>query len=582
MFLILRCKKPLLVIIPLFFIVSDLSANVLNYRTILDKIIIDEIEKTKNFFGKNNYDAGTNVYDAFAQTYSQYFLKDRDQLIPYDEAINYSMRSSFDLIFSFERLLQARYGQHEDLGRIIPSVNLRIADGSAISFPEAFSGLFGFLFPQNWLRLKRSAIRYSIARKTVLKAGLDTYLNIQLVFLDLHRILLNCEIISFYLCNLQLLENNINVSLDEQFILQSLYSSLSIDLADFVNRIGIHHNNLALAMTIITDQNNNLSAKSIQADLIDAFPTELEPIEALGDIFKSKELFIQTTLERSIEVQIAIDLAEAAKQTLGIAAIGDVLSDRSSGINPQLGIRLGYGNIPAILRANSKQREYEINVAREILFFLDIVRRSFGNYGNAYRSFIEADNAITVSQKLFYRELGKLEEKDSDFIDEKFITAFQNVVRAEIQRNNVLHDGLRDKAVLRRYLLDDTEQVKRFLPSELDVDAAIDSLGKKGARYSDNLEEYIEKLERSSELKSFLDGKTQRGVWTNYNTKSTKGIVKSNIELLLKPKWRSRKYFKVLKLFLDENDITLTKKQENRLKFCIQNGRLARFFLENP
>ena len=560
-------------------ICTNSRADVLYYTKILDKSTIEDIERTKNFFGKNNYEQGNEIYDAFSQLYSQYFLKSRDQLVPFDEAINYAMRSSFDLIFSFEKLLQARYGRHEDLGRIIPSVNLRISDGSAISFPEAFSGIFGFLFPQNWLRLKRSAIRYDIARNSVLKAGLDTYLNIQLVFLDLHRILLNCEIISFYLCNLQILEQNINITEEERFILQSLYSSLSIDLADFVNRIGIHHNNLAFAMTIITDKNNNLSAKSIRADLIDAFPTELEPIENLGEIFKSKELFIETTFKKSIEVQLANDLAEAASQTYGITAIGNVLSDRSSGINPELGISIGYATIPSILRASSQKREFEINVAREILYFLDTVRRSFGNYGNAYRSFIEADNAISLSQKLFYRELSKLDEKNSDYIDEKFITSFQNVVRAEIQRNDVLHNGLRDKAVLHRYLLDDVRHIKRFLPTDLDVDAAIGTLGKKNPfKYLDSIEDFIENLERSKDLQNFLDGKTQRGVWTDFETKSVKDIVKANIDLLLKPKWRSRKYFEVLQTYLYQNEIKLSTEQESVLNLLLNHGRLSRLF----
>ena len=555
------------------------KAGLLNYEEILDKETIEEIIRTKNFFGKNNYEQGEAVYDAFAQIYSRYFLKDRDQLIPYDEAINYAMRSSFDLIFSFERLLQARYGQHEDLGRIIPSVNLKIANGSAISFPEAFSGLFGFLFPQNWLRLKRSVIRYDIARNTVLKAGLDTYLNIQLVFLDLHRILLNCEITSFYLCHLQILENRMNITDEERYLLQSLYSSLSLDLADFINRIGIHHNNLAFAMTIISDENDNLSAKSIRADLIDAFPTELQPFSDLGDLSYSKELFVQTTFKKSIEVQIAVELAEAANQTFGITAIGNVLSDRSSGIDPGLGINIGYGTIPSILRADSQRREYEINVAREILYFLDTARRSYGNYGNSYRSFIEAENAIALSQRLFYGELNKLNEKDTDYIDEKFITSFQNVVRAEILRNDVLHSGLRNMAVLRRYLLSYTDEIRRFLPTDLDIDAAIGSLGKKNPlKYTESIENYIDKLQRSKDLKAFLDGRAQRRTWTNFKTASPKEIVVKHLDRLLEAKSRSRKYFEVLKNYLEANEIALSPQQEALLNFNLENGRLSRMF----
>ncbi|MFK7827174.1 MAG: hypothetical protein AB8G05_23725 [Oligoflexales bacterium] len=555
------------------------KAEPFSYKKILDQETIDEIIRTKNFFGKNNYAQGEDIHDEFTQLYSQYFLKNREQIIPFNQAINYAMRSSFDLIFSFERLLQARYGQHEDIGRIIPSVNLKIADGSAISFPEAFSGLFGFLFPQNWLKIKRSNIRYDIARNTVLKAGLDSYLNIQLVFLDLHRILLNCEITSFYLCNLQILENRINISQDERYILQSLYSNLSIDLADFVNRIGIHHNNLAFAMTIITDENNNLSAKSIRADLIDAFPSELKPFEELGDLSYSKELFVQTTFEKSIEVLIASNLADAANETFGIRAIGNVLSDRSSGIDPGLGISIGYGTIPSILRANSQRREFEINVAREILYFLDTARRSYGNYGNSYLSFIEADNAITLSQRLFYGELAKLDEKDSEYIDEKFITSFQNIVRAEIQRNNVLHNGLRDKAVLRRYLLSDTQEIKRFLPSELDVDAAIGSLGKKNPlAYTQSIENYIDKLQRSKDLKRFLEGRAQRRAWTNFETTSTKDIVKEHLDRLLQAKRRSRNYFMVLKNYLEENEVNLTPEQKELLNFNLNNGRFSRIF----
>ena len=124
-----------------------------------------------------------------------------------------------------------------------------------------------------------------------------------------------------------------------------------------------------------------------------------------------------------------------------------------------------------------------------------------------------------------------------------------------------------------------TDKIKRFLPTNLDVDAAIGSLGKKNPfKYLDNVESYLDKLQRSKDLINFLEGKSIRGRWTNFETKSIKSIVQNHLDQLLKPKWRSRAFFEVLKDYLLEQGIPLTPEQGDRLNHNLEHSRFVRFF----
>ena len=540
---------------------------------------VSRILATEDFFGIRDVADGKSPYDPLSQKYSQFFLKARNQKISYSQAVDYAMRSSFALAFGMEQLIQADLGQHEAMGALLPSLHITVGDGLPIGISNAFQGLFGFLMPQNWLALRNSTKRLEVAELGVLKGALDSLMNIKLVFIDLHRIALNAEILSFYFSHLQLLERaKCPSSKHDAQILKSLYASIGIRLSDALNLIGIHHNNLARAMTIIQDANDRFSAESIRIQLMRDFPDTLPPIDSLGDVYESQERFVQTTLARSVEVKMVQALADIAKKKVGIAAFGNILENESVGRNLNLGIHFGYATLPRILTARSKQRKSEIDVSRSVLSFLDIARRAYGNYKNARRTFVQASESLRIHRELFYPELEKLLESEQPAIDDRYLVFFQNLLAAEIATNDALHDGLRRRVTMSRYLAEELEAVEGYLPTQMDIDSAIDKI-RHGSLYrkTRTVSLYAQHLRKTKDLRNFLDGRALRKQWVDFGGETVSSLVAKHIEMLLLPKSRSKKFFLTLRSYIEANGLSLSPNQKTRIDYLCRTGRLARF-----
>lgn len=561
-------------------VLSQLTWASISVDNILSAQEIKRILQEKDLFGKNKVAEEQDPWNIFAQEYTEYFLQYRTQLIGFEKAIDLSMKSSFALAYGMEQLIRADLGQHEALGNILPSIYLRLGDGSPIGISEVFSGLFGFLFPQNWIKLKQSSLHHDIAKAQLTKAAFDDYLNIKLVFLDLHQHAIEAEILSFYLSHMQLLERLFRKSFQPNSLLifQSIYADLGLKLSEGLGRVALHHNNLATALSLLKDENENYSVSSLRINLIENFPNKLQAPEQLHEEMTEHEGFVQRALDHSIELSIVAALAKAAQYNIGISAFGNILSDNSSGVELGLALKLGYDTIPRILTSQSKYRSSQIDIASEMVNFLDSVRTASGSYRVFYFAFIEANNSVRINRILFYDYLNYLLTTPSSVPDEKFILYFENLVKAEIASNLYIHHGLRSIEKMKRYLLFEKDKISKYLPHNIDIDTAINKLNK-GAVYDQNLtlREYLKNLRKTSELNLFLSGQNVRTAWLKFGKLQIKDLVKENLDLLIKSKLRSRRFFKTLRIFINENEISLSHKLKKKLNFLCHYPLIVRW-----
>lgn len=576
----IKIKKSSFWPVCLFFICSLAGSSPLQVENILSQESMSEILSTNNFFGRNNTGPSGHPWDIYKQEYSKAFLKNRTQVIGYDQAVDRAMEFSFTLAYGMEQLTRAELGIHEALGSILPSINLTLGDGTPLGVNEVFSGLFGFLLPQNWMKLKTKNLHLDVAKDMVKKAALDDYLNIQLVFLDLHRIVTNAEIISFYLCHLQLLERAFSDQSEQiSRTLKAIYGDVGLQISYAINLIGIHHNNLAQAMVVIQDEEEQYSADAIRIDLIKNFPDTLRGMDYIKSVFGEKEDYVREVLDKSIELKIVEDLRKISEYQIGITAFGNIFSDDSEGMEPRIGLNLSYSTIPHILSAVSRKNTAQIDVMRELINFLDKTRRAYGNYSNSVRSYTEAVRSVKNNRDIFYEKLSQILNQGEAGLDEKFITFLRNLIVAEVARNDQLHMGLRYLAVMKRYMLFEEKQIDQYLPTNLDIDAAIDK-ARQGSLYKKvrTLPDYLKNLKKSKDLKKFLAGEVSRAGWFAFGKKSVRDLVAKHIELLLEEKGRSRKFFKTLKAYVTKEKITLSQSQTTRLKKNIKYSRIQRFW----
>ena len=555
---------------------SSESKNI-RVEKILPHSFIDKTLEEKNFFNRKEWlKQKGDPWDVLDQKYSEAFLAKRTQKIKYQDAVDRAMQYSFHLAYGVEQLTQGKLGIHEALGSILPSLNLTLGDGLPIGVKEVFSGLFGFLLPHNWIKLRQAKLHYNVAKETVKKAALDDYMNIQLVFLELHRVVIKAEIMSFYLCHLQMLEKGFRQEWPELAdLLLALCSDVSLDLSYAVNSIGIHHNNLALALVVIQDEENQFSANALRVDLIRDFPKKLKGKKEIVKIFGTKEEYVRKVFKDSLELKIIKILEKVAKHNVGVTASSDLFSDGSTGISPGLGLNIGYGNLPRSLIAHSEKREAQINVLRETINFLDTTRRAYGNYRNSLRSFREAELSVESHRVVFYRELGDLMSRDGNLSKAEFMKSLENLIKAEVTRNDVLHQGLRELSILRRYRLFEVDHVNSYLPTPLDVDAAIDK-ARHGRLHKKvkSLPEFLKKIKRTRELKKFLSGEFNKVEWLGFGKKSIEDLVRENLDLLLVKKHRSRRFFKTLRKYVLENKISIKDDQRGILKIPLTHPDL--------
>ena len=199
------------------------------------------------------------------------------------DALDLSMKRLIDLSINVETLTQARMNIHLAIGELLPSVSLPFGQGAEYSVSGLFRGLFGFILPQQWLRLKNSKLNYKLAKLSLLKASLDHYAQNRLTIYEIHRAMVRFEIQSFFFTHLELFSKNIQFPNPKDMdILQSISRGIATDMAKSGNMIGIRFNDLASLCNIFRDKKGHIASDSIRLGFIAGYTNPLPPPKDLG------------------------------------------------------------------------------------------------------------------------------------------------------------------------------------------------------------------------------------------------------------------------------------------------------------
>ena len=235
------------IILLLALTLSFQSYAAFRYEQILPREQIEEIVAKKNYFLSNDWSApGSYVWDFSKLDYSKFFYKNRPEALTYSDTLDSSMKRLMDLSINVQTLMQSRMNIHLAVGELLPSINLPFGQGVDYGVSGLFRGLFGFVLPQQWLRLKNSRLNYKLAKLSLLKVSLDQYMNHRIKLYEIHRSVARFEIESFFFTHLELFSKNMNFSNPrDQEILQSMSRPIATDMAETANMIGIRFNDLA-------------------------------------------------------------------------------------------------------------------------------------------------------------------------------------------------------------------------------------------------------------------------------------------------------------------------------------------------
>ena len=556
-------------------IASFESTNILSSKQIAT--IIND----KNYFQNKDWsNPGSYVWDYSKLEYSLFFYKHRKESLSYNQALDLSMKRMMDIAINLQTLTQARMNIHLAVGDLLPSLNLPFGQGADYGASGLFKGIFGFVLPQQWLRLKHSKLSYKLAKLSLLKASLDHYMQNRMTLYEIHRTVTRFEIESFFFTHLELFVNHLrNTNPRGNDILQAISRSIATDMAETGNRLGIRFNDLAFISNIFRDTNKRLASDSIRLGFMKEYMKELPKLSDLGVAFKNRDTFVRESLQRSIEMIIIKNLVKVAKLNIGITVMGDfTLEDNAWDFSSDF--QFGYGTIPATLKASADKKIAKIEVSKELQSFLDLARRAYGNYQNALRLWNNALEQKKIAQTAFYALLEEV-LTDPSKASPLAILTISSLYNAELRLNNAIHDAWKAKAQMDRFMRHDENIVMSYLPKTLDIKDAIDNLEK--FVYQENwdvkeINELVTSIRKTADLKAFLGGNYQLESGLILRKSDCLAIVKTHLSELLSSKNRSRHFFSTLKDYFTQKKIHLTKTQTNLLEYNIKKNRLQRVF----
>ena len=162
--------RRILSLLVFFFAFQALALNPITPDKVLSPQEIEEILRTDNFFLYRSLDETTPVWVNTHRKYGSHLLKDRTHFYTMDEVLHKVLTDTFPTQYKLEELYRAKMNIHNQLGSIIPSLNLGFGEGvSAIDVSKLFAGLFGFLQPANWIKLASQKKAYKVSKYMLTK-----------------------------------------------------------------------------------------------------------------------------------------------------------------------------------------------------------------------------------------------------------------------------------------------------------------------------------------------------------------------------------------------------------------------------
>ncbi len=539
---------------------------------------IKSITENKSYFARVN-----TSWNRWERKHVDPILR-RTKFLTYDDVLRETLKNSFDLSLNEETIYRTNMDKHIAIGALLPHFTMSFGDGvqplNLVS--QAFSNLFGFLLPQNWLNVAMQKKLQEAARLAFVKQALDAYLTIRSDFYAAQQRLIDMETMLFYQTHLRLLARHWEDDADAQALIEGLARVLQSRYTDFIMA---PLNTVFQDMTMTKDLDGRLAADRTTIKNLDPIPDSLVDIEDLGAPYFDKENFVQKALELSVEVQIARILYSVSKLSITISALSPNFNKRDSGTQPQFGVSFGWGSIPTLLKARSLKRSAKVAINQASIFTIDKARRAHGDYIAAVRLLRESEKSLEVNRRGFLAALQRALQPGykPDMI---LVQLFQQLLESEFNVNRALTNGLRFKATMQRYVLDDPDGLlERYMPAALQVKKSIDFFKKtldQHAFSNGHLDMILQTVHRSSDLKPILEGNilNEEGEATNIAVASVIDAMQRNMPYLLDGTIRkSRKFYQMLRQFLQQENVTLDDDDNKLLNAYANHTRVGRLFM---
>ncbi len=528
----------------------------------------EEILRTGNFFDHQSDDYETPIWTQTHRKYTQHFFKDRPRSFSLKDVLHRALTDGFPIHYALEQVYRGKLNIHAQWGNIIPQINLSIGDGlPLISVHRAFSSVFSFLMPSNWIRLANQEYVYKSIKLLMMKTVLDQIYTIKSLYLTVHQLLTEYEIQSYYYTHLKLLAKKYPENSREMLTVLGQFANLGSEIAHKRSSIRLAFDTLAGAIAL-EKLGFNYSVSNFSIDEIPDFPQQIHELGEHPSLPKDRFSFISDMVEHSLELKAAMHFYKASRLNVGVVATGGVLSIIDKGpSNPENQARFiagcGYGTIPNILLAKSLARTSKIDVQSGYIDLLTNARSILDQYQSAIGQHKEAKNALYINRKAFKANLAHI-LKTSEPPDTYFILSLSQLVQAELNLNASLHSSLKAQVGMDRYLLKDKSYSLSYLPSKGTILQEFTKL--KGEKIDDLVREEegdaaFAKVKRSKELHEILYDRQNHPIFSRFSDEEMKESVRRNIANLLFSKfgfYKSRKFFEILSAYFEENQIKLT------------------------
>jgi hypothetical protein len=428
--------------------------------------------------------------------------------------------------------------------------------------------------PSNWFSLIQAQKADEATKYLFLKTILDQYYLSELTYLDIHQLIQDFEIRNFYFIHLQILDTYLNKIDHNNSVVAGSFGALGTDMALNRSTIQLRFDDLAEVMALKTDRDGKYAADHLNITNLPNFPNIVRDLEELVSPYNNKEDFIIEVLKRSVELKSVAELYKVAQLGIGVTAFGNIFDARDSATDNYLrvGINLGYDTLPRILTSVSSAKTAKIDVASQVVQMIENARRAFDASINAIGVYAEAHRAVTLNQVSFYSHLKKILEENAN-VDGVIVRDLSNLIQSELALNTALHGALKAFALMRRLLVTEEQRLFQFLPNSDEVRRTQRLFLAEYPEYSSHgshLEGMLRKLHKTKDLVKFLNGE-----YVNIDEQTDKfeneyirEIVREYMSILLNKTpfhRKKKKFYKVLKQYIDDNQIYLTDTEQKRL-----------------
>lgn len=561
-------------LIPSTFAISPITSD-----KVLSAEEIESIHTSQNYFFWRDLDETSPIWLERERKYGSHFLGERDHFYNIDQVIHHVLSDGFPIQYQLEQLYQAKLGIHSKIGDLIPKIDLRFPSApTGIDIGAVFAGLFGFIQPNNWLKLINQKRLKVVAQQMLFRTLLDEVLKAKLLYINQHQLIQEFEILNYYFIHLQVFAEKYQ---NTSRVLTTLLGKFAFEGTKMASKRGetkLGFNDLSLLMAL-EKINGDYTAQNLNIADLDDFPRVVKGLDELPTEYKNKQRYLELVVERSIELQTVKELLKIAKLNVGISAVGNIFSNANESNDEILALRFGYGTLPNILIAESKMRTAKIDVRKEYISMLDMARRSFDYYTNGLGGFTEASRSLSSNRRAFKANLQHILDS-GDEPDALFILSLDHLLGSELILNNALHGSLRARAYMDRFLLVDNWACE-FLPKPEEISNFFVKkneflLAKQEAfAFTDRL---LKKVRKPQNLEALLGGYSDKNPYSLSQTDMDQAVKRNLRQMLASSpfRYRSRSYFEVLQAYIHERQLELSSVEKYLLEKKL-NSWTARF-----